>query len=96
MSARPLREGIRSGVNMFRAVAPTVLKAVCRGQVFRPCCRLLPADPNVEMQVDVPVPVADGFALTAPIPFPGRAMVAAEGSVEVADPSWYLVTTRSP
>jgi putative CocE/NonD family hydrolase len=76
MSGETLRERIQSGINLFRAVAPTVSKAVRRGQVFRPSCRLLPADPNVEMQVDVSIPVEDGFSLTACIFRPKDALAA--------------------
>ncbi len=71
-----LAERIRGGFRGLRIVAPTLRNAVRSGQLFRPRCRLLPADENVEMQVDVRVPVADGFALTACIFRPRDALAA--------------------
>ena len=52
---------------LLRNLSPVALRALRTGQLFRPACRLMPADPDLVCDFDVKVPVSDGFELTASV-----------------------------
>ena len=65
---------------LLRNVGPVVLRALARGQVFRPACELAPPDPDILCEFDVAIPMSEGFHLTANI---FRSRAAGEAGVAV-------------
>ena len=52
-------------IETLKAAWPMLRRAIMRGHIFRPQCELVDADEDVEMLVDVRVPMEEGYGLTA-------------------------------
>ncbi|MEO0822256.1 MAG: CocE/NonD family hydrolase, partial [Pseudomonadota bacterium] len=62
----------------LRAAWPMLWRAIRSGQLFRPQCRLTEPDPDIRCDVDVEIPMADGYSLTANIFRSKRRLAAGE------------------
>ena len=52
-------------LNTVRALAPIAMNAIKSGRLFRPQCELTEPDPDILCEYDVPIPMSEGFFVTA-------------------------------
>ncbi|MEM9393020.1 MAG: CocE/NonD family hydrolase [Pseudomonadota bacterium] len=52
-------------LDTLRAAWPVLRRAITRGQILNPQCKLVDPDPDIQAHYDVEIPMSEGFSLTA-------------------------------